>query len=149
MKKIFGSLSMVFLVSAFSLNAQNIQPPTGLQVFFKPVDANGNALHIRGHSKINLDTVLQQVTYAISLESVGGISNIHVKLGTTIGGNEKAEFVIPFDAPNNLPAGVSYNRKGNVVYIGVGNYSGMDKYYAEVRLEDSAGYITPAAESSN
>jgi len=135
--KVGLTLSILLLSLSFTSNGQNTV--TGMEVFLKPVSSVG----VKDSS--NSGTTPYNVVYAINLSGVTGIANIHVKLGATVGGSEKAAFVIPFDAPpGNVPAGASYKRKNNTVYIGLGVHTDMQNYHAEVSLEDSSGTISPA-----
>lgn len=101
-------------------------------VFFKTLDGE------KGDP--SSDQAQVDVIYAITVAGTDNISKIHVKLGKTDNGSEKAGLTIPFDAKESeLPAGITYRRKENTIYIGLGQHTGLASYHAQIRLEDNNG----------
>ncbi len=129
MKKLF---TIILILSASLIQAQTNQD--NLEVFFKTSDGE------KGDPNSNATQV--KVTYAIKVSATDNISKFHLKLGNTDNGNEKADLVIPFDPQaSDLPAGVTYKRKENIIYIELGEYTGVANYNAQVSIEDKTGNI--------
>ena len=49
----------------------------------------------------------------------------------------------------NLPEGVALTKTGNIVYLELGEYTGIQTFYAEVVLEDNAGGFTLPLKHNN
>lgn len=80
-------------------------------------------------------------TMVIEITNAANISKIHVKMGSTDGGNDLFARVFDFDVSNNLSSGTSYRREGNVIYLGIGSFTGLNHFFAEAKLEDAQGTI--------
>ncbi|MBL4624614.1 MAG: hypothetical protein JKY42_05690 [Flavobacteriales bacterium] len=143
MKKLITTTLLIFGI-ILSISAQQIE---SFQVFMKPVDAGGNAIQTRDKQAINNGTASFQVNYSVKLSTTVGVSKLHIKLGSTVGGGQRATHVINMDG-SNLPLGVALNIQGNMVYISLGTYNGLHQYYAEVKTEDANGNMGAPAEYS-
>lgn len=141
MKKAILSLLTIGGFCAMSF-AQQID---ALQVFMKPVDANGETLQTRDRAVLTDPATNLFVTYAVKVS--GDVAKIHVKLGTTEGGSEKVNYTVNADG-SNLPQGVSVRNQEGVYYIDLGYFNGIQQYYAEAVAEASNGSLSPAAEQS-
>lgn len=80
----------------------------------------------------------------VKLQDTLNVSKIHVKLGTTQGGNNLFSKDFLFDVSGNLSDGTSYVRNGLNVLLGIGQFVGLNSYYAEVRLEDTSQNLSDA-----
>jgi hypothetical protein len=142
-KKILISLVLVMVLD-ISIKAQTVPSPTEVTVNLETI----GAMEI---PDAVLDTLtdtyylLQQepelkLTLNIILQDTNQISKINIKLGTTSGGIELLNQSFIYDQ-TNLGAGLSYERKGNYVKLGLGNYDNTTYalYYAEVEIEDASG----------
>ena len=136
-------LTVSILILSLSLTSKGQNAPGNLEVFLKPT-VNSDGVQ----DSINSSATPYNVVFVLSLSDTSGIKNLHVKLGSTPGGTEKASFVMPFKANGNGPPGITYKRKNNKVYIGCGLHTDMQNYHAEVKCEGVNGNIGPAAKHS-
>lgn len=85
-------------------------------------------------------------TMVIEVTDTTNISKIHVKMGTSDGANDLFSQLFIFDVTDSLslPTGTTYLREGKVIYLGIGNYTGLNHFFGEAKLEDNAGLIGPA-----
>lgn len=83
-------------------------------------------------------------TMIIEVSDTTNISKIHVKLGSTEGGNDFFSQIFNFDVTDSLPSGTTYFREGKVIYLGIGNYTGLNHFFGEAKLENSAGTMGSA-----
>ena len=146
MRELFLAIMAIAVFAPAVLIAQST--PESVQVFLKPVDENGQALRSRDHSTFDAATTIQDVTLAVKLNDVNDVQKLHIKFGTTVGGNDKAELAVNFDG-SNLPTGVTLTKKGNIAYVQVGSFLGLANYYAEVKVEGTGATMSPAAENTN
>ncbi|PCI95670.1 MAG: hypothetical protein COB15_11940 [Flavobacteriales bacterium] len=149
-KLILTSL-IVLLVASVSV-AQQLVKPESLDVHLELVSDSQNLGQLEEQEGDPLSqitaTTTQKVKYVIGLLSELNISKIHAKMGTTDGGNEVFEIVANFDGLN-LPEGVTLTKTGNLVYLELGEYIGIQTFYAEVVLEDNAGGFTLPLKNNN
>jgi len=85
-------------------------------------------------------------TMVIEVSDTTNISKIHVKIGSTEGANDLFSQTFNYDVSDSLslPASMTYKREGKVIYLGVGNYTGLNHFFGEAKLEDNAGIIGTA-----
>ena len=86
----------------------------------------------------------------IVLQDSTDISKIYVKLGNTTGASNLLSKIFNFDQAGNFTDGTSYKREGLIIYIGLGNFTGLNVYYGEAKLEDANGVSgTPVTYNNN
>ena len=86
----------------------------------------------------------------VDLVTITDIDKIHVKVGTTSGGNDIAQQIFTLDNAVGLPNSCSYYRDGLVLHLGMGTFNGLTSFYIEVKLEDVNGtFSTPAVYHKN
>lgn len=129
------------LVLSFTLVSQT---GNDLKVFLKPVNPDGTALETRDKSVLMSDDTYQNVVLALTYNSSDVPTKFHVKLGDTEGGSEKTQLLLNADS-NGLPEGVAVDHKGNVYYLTIGRFKGMQSFYAEVKVETANG-VGPSIE---
>ena len=114
-----------------------------IDVFLKTLDGDKNPT-ITNQTELN-------VVLAFNISGTDAGAKFHVKMGDTDGGTNLFSAVIPFNAnENQLPTGVSYRAKEDVIYLGLGPKTGLATYFVEVSVEDTAGNIgSPVKKSSN
>jgi hypothetical protein len=108
----------------------------GFQVFVEPVNTSGEKVLTKTKSSFSATNAKLEVTYAI--KASGNIDKYHIQLGTTVGGDEKFEHTLNADG-SNLPGGITFTDKGDIIYIDFGHYQGVQRFYAEVIAEDTNG----------
>lgn len=93
-------------------------------------------------SIINYDTIYD-VSCIITLQDTMDISKIHVKMGTASGTSDKLNYAYLYDINTGLQGNLSYNRNGNIVTLGVGEFSAFI-YFFEIKLENTSGTVSQA-----
>lgn len=76
-----------------------------------------------------------KISLSMLLEDTSSLHKIHIKLGTTLGGNDLLEQVFIFD-DGNLTLPQIYFREAEMVTIGLGEYLNSGIFYCEIVLED-------------
>jgi len=90
------------------------------------------------------DSTMIRVQMTINLFATTGILSIQVKLGTTEGGSELLSKIFSYDVSGNVGDGCTYSRVGEVVTLGLGDYSGLTSYFSEVKIERDDYSLTDA-----
>jgi hypothetical protein len=73
-----------------------------------------------------------------------------VKFGLSSSNYNLLNKTFMFDVSGTLSDGTSYSRVGNVVYLTLGTYVGLQNGFAEVKLEDTYARLTdPVVVSGN
>lgn len=86
----------------------------------------------------------------IVLQDTVHLSKIYVKFGSSSSNYNLLNKTFMFDVSGTLSDGTSYNRIGNVVYLTLGTYVGLQNGFAEVKLEDAYARLTdPVVVSGN
>lgn len=80
-------------------------------------------------------------TMVIEVSDTTNISKIHVKMGSSDGANDLFSQIFNFDVTDSLPTGTTYLREGKVIYLGIGNYTGLNHFFGEAKLENNSGVI--------
>ena len=123
------------------INAQTVPSPTELTINLEPVnemvipdevlDTLTDPMYLLGPS--------DPLTLSVSmlLADTNTVAKIHVKLGTTLGGNDLLENTYTYDA---TPTGnLTYFRESEMMTLGMGEHLNSGVFYCEIKLEDSAG----------
>ena len=121
------------------LQAQNIAPPSLMEVYL--IAAPNDSTNNWG------DTAFAQnaSTYAKMFCTVTDTSNIlkmHLSLGSTLDGNELMEKTFLFNNQGTFTDGTSYIRNGFNLEIVLGIFLGLNRFYANIVLEDNAGHFS-------
>jgi len=82
------------------------------------------------------DTMLVSVSMILADTNV--VTKIHIKLGSTLGGNDLLDQSYNYD-DLNLILPQSYFREEEMVSLGLGEYLNSGVFYCEIKLEDSVG----------
>lgn len=127
--KIIGlTISMLFLFSLMGNSQINAFTVNGITTF-------------QNDSISNSGDTLALLKCKIAIGDTNTISKIHLKLGTTIHGNNIIDTLIIFDNIQSLPNGFIYTRTGNNIFITLG-YFFPAVYYLDIKLEDVFGGIS-------
>jgi hypothetical protein len=149
MKKILLVLFIipVLLFSYKRAKAQDIVPPGDFEVYLvvSPTDTS----HVFGDTTFYSNTHLIG-TMVIALQDTANIKSISVSMGSSSGGTDLFNKTFTFDNSGTFQDGTSYKRVGLIVYLGVGNFMGLNNFYSQVVLQDNSGYSTnPVTYSPN
>ncbi|MFI5219199.1 MAG: hypothetical protein ACHQNT_06890 [Bacteroidia bacterium] len=135
MKKAILFSSFLFFYSSIELCfSQSPPPPSSMEVFMEVAPNDTNNLQNYNDSVFFNLTQLKS-TMALLLEDTTNVINIHVKLGTTLGSSDLLNKIFVFDQSGIFMDGTSYKRENEVIYLGLGNFIGINTYYAEAKLE--------------
>jgi hypothetical protein len=139
---------LAFLLTLFyQVKSQNILSAERMDMILEAAP-NDNSLSSN-------DTTFATNTHVVSkliivLQDTVHLSKIHVKLGTTNNNYNLLNKYFSFDVNGTLADGTSYQRLGNVVYLTLGTYTGLQNAFAEVKLEDTyARFTEPETLSGN
>lgn len=131
----------IFFAALYCLMTHKTSAQTSLHVYMELI----------GGSTSFSDSVISSSqplhgTMVIEVTDTTTISKIHVKMGSSDGGNDLFSQTFIFDVSDSLslPAGTSYLREGKVIYLGIGDYTGLNHFFGEAKLEDNVGAFSPA-----
>lgn len=136
---------ILLLVSSFTIAAQSpsapaltlIVEPSGTTTFDPVQNPTGHPFA----------TDTARVSLVVEVADTANITVLHVKLGTSGGGSQLALQDFAFDVNTGLPAGMSYRREGNAVYLTLGSFSGFNAAYATVSTGNGSGSSADATAS--
>jgi len=80
----------------------------------------------------------------VTLDDTTNIAFIKVKIGTTEGAGDILQYDFIYDNNVGLPAGLSYLREQNEIYLGLFETTQIDMYYYEIQLQDIQGNLSSA-----
>ena len=89
------------------------------------------------------DTTVFKTELIVSLFDTLGISKVNVLLRSDLTGSVLLQKYFTFDNFGTFNDGTSYNRIGTDIFLELGNYTGMLKYYTEVSVENTSGQVSP------
>lgn len=148
MRKIKSFLTVsFFLVISLAAKAQSIPPPSSMEVYMQKAESDTTNLYADTLFQANTKQMGKMV---IVLEDTFNISKIYVKLKTDAAASSSLfSKTFNYDQGGVFSDGTSYERILNVVYIGIGNFTGLNSFYGEAKLESPTGYQTLPATYSN
>lgn len=129
------------------LSAQSIPAPTSMEVYMQKAESDTTNLYA--------DTLFQANTkqfgkMVIVLADTFNINKIYVKIKSS--SNSSGDLfnkAFTYTQSGVFSDGTSFERVLNVLYIGLGNFTGLNSFYGEAKLESSTGYQTLPATYSN
>lgn len=136
--------TLILLLSLFSISikAQTVPSPTEAYI-------NMELLNPETLPDEVLDTLLNpmsilsatdtlKISVTMLLADTNVVNKIHIKLGTTSGGNDLLAQTFNYDDYNiTLPQ--SFFREAEMITLGLGEYLNSGVFYCEIILEDSVG----------
>ena len=128
-KKLYLLLISLFL-AGFSFG-QNYQNAFDYQIYYETTSADS----------LVYDSLCTRVC-KVTVTEVSTLAYIKVKIGTSNGSADIMQHNFLFNVVGGLPNGLSFNREGNVIYLGLQNTYQADTYFYEVQLEDIYGNTT-------
>tara|TARA_R110001592_G_scaffold227755_1_gene484090 strand:- start:545 stop:1006 length:462 start_codon:yes stop_codon:yes gene_type:complete len=140
MIKKISTLMLLLSIITIGVNGQTVPSPSETYLNIEVVnpttlsdevlDTLTNPMGIVGTNEMLM------VSVSMLLEDTTVVSKIHVKLGTTLGGNDLLEQTFNYDENLTLPQ--SYFREEEMLTIGMGEYVNSGVFYCEVTLEDDS-----------
>ena len=77
--------------------------------------------------------------FIVLLSDSNDISKVEVQVGTENGSSDLSNKTFDWDVTTGLPSGCSYQRTGNTLTLGVGNFNETYTYFCRVRIRDNSG----------
>lgn len=139
--------SLFTILSSNQIKAQSIPAPTSMEVYMQKAESDTTNLYA--------DTLFQANTkqfgkMIVVLEDTFNISKIYVKIKTSSGAaTDLFNKTFLYSQSGVFADGTSFERILNVLYIGLGNFTGLNSFFGEVKLESTTGYQTLPATYSN
>jgi hypothetical protein len=146
MKNTFRTVFIITLFGFINLKGQSIDPPVSLDIVMQVV-SNDNTM-LPGDSLFKSTTNLIGKAIVVVNDTIG-LNKLHLKLGTTDGSGNLLTKTFNYAQQGNFPDGTSYTRNKNIIYLNLGNYTGLNFYFGEVTLEDTQGALTQPKKYSN
>lgn len=78
-------------------------------------------------------------TFTIMLSDTNNVSQIEIKLGTSLGATDIMSNTFNYDVTTGLPTAYTYARQGNKLTLGIGNYTELNTYFGCVRIKNATG----------
>lgn len=117
-----------FLLTGVFSNAQN--PVSSINVTPSYPSASSEQLFsMDAETRAHVQTDL---AVEVTLSSLVGIGKIVVKVGLVEGGSDLFYKEFDYGIEGSFEDNTSYNSNGNIVTLGLGQYSGYGTYYTEV-----------------
>jgi hypothetical protein len=143
-KKVISAI-VLGLIMTIGLQAQKVNSPKEVTINIEPlrsiqvIDPLSDPMSLLSPS----DTL--KLSASILLADTNSLSKIHVKLGTTLGGNELLENTYTYDLS---PTGsLTYFRDKQLMTLGMGTHLNSGIFYCEIKLEDREGNFSSLIKS--
>jgi len=148
--KIITLVAFTILTVSMSFG-QTLSSPTELVVMQQPTQE----VVIDEADLDNLDNAFDLLDANASMELVVSmvlsdtlnVATIHVKVGTTSGGNDFGEYAFSYDGGGD--ATHSYFREDLSLVLGMGAHTLTDQVFCEIYTEDASGNTSPVVSYSN
>jgi hypothetical protein len=130
MKKIF-TLFAAILVTCSITKSQTTLEDFSFQVYYQTTSED----------PLVFDSLCTRVC-KVEIPDSTNLARIYVNVGTAENTADVINNVFEFDEEEGLPAGLTYRREGNIVYLGLLQTTQADTYYYKLWLEDLSGTLT-------
>lgn len=111
-----------------------------VQLFSKPVDANGGELLIQRGMEINNDTYME-ITLAVKVGNRMLLKGFRVGLGSEMGSKDIYDKFITKEGKGLSDA--KFEQREDVYYLTLGHWKGVEHIFANVKLEYLDGTVSP------
>jgi hypothetical protein len=143
--------ALLFLAATPCLLSQTLPSPTDLIVLQQP----SVEVQIEESDLDDLDDAFDlldanadmKLVVSMALSDTANVATIHVKLGTTAGGNDLGEHTFSFDAAGDDT--YTYFREEFSVMMGMGHHVVLDDIFCEVYTQDASGNTSAVVVSTN
>lgn len=137
--KILGVVVCVLLSVNVSYGQSGVNAKR-MEVYMKV--AVGDTTNLFGDTLFHSHTRLNG-SMIIVLNDTSDISTLHVKLGTSQGGSDLLQKDFQYDVSGVFTDGTSYSRDYKTIRLGLGEFTGLNHYYAELQMEDGSSQSGP------
>ena len=139
---------LAFLLLCFNLSttAQTISADR-IEIFVEPIgishydpavdDTRSNMA--QDTVRLRLAITLPPGVFANSVSAGQRPVSFLIKAGTTSGVDDLANQVISLDSRNTLPAAMSFERDGRILYVTLGEFTGITQVYGSVEMKNVNG----------
>ncbi len=140
-------LILLFSFALLKTKAQNILPAQRIDML---LEATTTTTQTPSNDSTFASNAQVATKLIIVLQDTVHLSKIHVKVGTTATNYNLITKQFTFGTTGTFADGTSYTRTGNVVYLTLGTYLGLQNAFAEIKLEDTfARFTDPVTVSGN
>ena len=139
-KSPFVCLAISFFMIVWSnLFAQDENPVLSMEVTSHAIANNFSPDSL----PLITDSTVYAVGMKVSLYDSTNIRAIEVSLGSTSGSSDIFSYSFQFDV-SSVGNGMAYSRNGLFLNLGLGQLTGLQDYFAQVRVERLDGSFSPA-----
>ena len=85
-----------------------------------------------------------EIKVLIKLASTEELAKVHLKVGTTEGGDDLAGHIFNIEDTSGQSDNYTYTLESNLLLLHLGIFTGINTHFAEVKLEDIHGEISVA-----
>ncbi|MFH2144336.1 MAG: hypothetical protein ABIJ97_18055 [Bacteroidota bacterium] len=78
----------------------------------------------------------------VTVADTSQLATVHIRIGTVEDGTDILNYSFQYDNTVGLPAGLTYLREQNIIYLGLYTTLQSDMYYYAVSIEDTNGNIS-------
>ncbi|MFH2095445.1 MAG: hypothetical protein ABIJ16_07065 [Bacteroidota bacterium] len=121
-------LPVMLLCIYSTLLSQNPLDDFSFQVYYKTTSTD----------TLVFDSICTKIC-KVTISDTNLVPAVHVKIGTSLNGNDVFDYGFQYDVTSGLPAGMSYTRDENEIYLGLYTTTQSDLYFYEVWLEGTGG----------
>lgn len=141
------STTVLGLIMTMGLQGQTISSPRKLTINVEPLKSIQVLDPLKGPMGLLTPSDTLRLSVSVLLVDTNNLSKIHVKLGTTLGGNELLENTYTYDLTS--AGSLSYFRDRELMTLGMGNHLNSGIFYCEIKLEDNAGHFSTPVKSQS
>lgn len=143
------TLIICFLLSILinKLSAQSIPGPASMEVYMQKAESDTTNLYADTLFQANTKQIGKMV---IVLSDTFNINKIHIKIkSSSSSSTDLFNKIFLYSQSGVFSDGTSFERISNVLYIGLGNFTGLNSFFGEAKLESLSGYQTLPVTYSN
>jgi hypothetical protein len=145
-KKIIISIQVLLVLSGINSFAQTTSPAKSLLVIMKVNP--GDTTMSPGDTAFKSNTVLNAKAIVL-LNDTNNVYKIHLKIGTTDSTGDLLTKTFIYGQQGIFSDGTSYSRVGKALYFGLGNFTGINRYFGDVKLENITNITSSSTKFRN
>jgi hypothetical protein len=136
---LFFVYSILFLFLEIDSTQSQVLPPVSMEVYVSL--APNDTSQVWADTSFNETTQVTALMFVLLQDTIH-ISKVHVRMGSSPGGFELFQKTFIYSIVGNFSDGTSLNRNGSQLSLGLGNYNGLNLFYAQIQLEDNQGNLS-------
>jgi hypothetical protein len=131
--------TILMLLQKNILIGQTIPVPRAMEVYLQVLPSDTTNLF--GDSIFSPNTQVKAKMVIILRDTIN-ISSLNITVGSSANSTNLFQKNFTFDLVGLFNDGTSYERNGLIIYLGLGNFTGLNTFYSSIRLQSPSGYIT-------